>query len=83
MDEWESYFGDALEVVNKLLIEKQKKYPKLEPEKIKKFLLSWTQRHLEAKKNRNLKEAFYPALVTFETTCNLAKDKLKARGNHD
>lgn len=72
---FEKYFGNSIKVVNELVEKKSKKYPMLELPKIKQFLLTWTKHHLSTDEKINLKQAFYMALVTFETTCNLAEQR--------
>ena len=76
MTKYKKYFGDAIDKFNEIVVSKKEKYPELDVEKIKTFLLTWTKHHLK-KKGRNLKQALYFAIVTFETACNLAKDKLQ------
>ena len=75
MKEFDMVFKKILKEVNGIIDKKKEKYPMLDIDKIKKFLLSWTKHHLSKQKNKCLKTAFYFALVTFETTCNLAQEK--------
>jgi hypothetical protein len=82
-NEFNEFFKPILKKVNKLVIKKATKYPMLDIDKIRTFLLSWTKNYYKQQKNKDLKVAFYKALVTFETTCNMAKEKSKEKKNED
>ncbi len=76
MNEFDRYFLSIKKKVYKILYKKLTKYPMLDSEKMKRFLLTWTRHHLSRMKKKNLKLAFFEAIITLETTCNLAKQKL-------
>ena len=77
MNEYEKFFKSVFKKFNKIVIKKAAKYPMLDIEKIRRFLLTWTKHHMT--KGKNLKESLYLAIITFKTTCNLAIAE-KAKG---
>jgi hypothetical protein len=75
VDEFNKFFKNVIKKVNKIVIKKSTKYPMLDIGKIRTFLLTWTK-HFMKKDKDNIINAFYKAIITFETVCNLAKQKL-------
>ena len=76
MSEFNTFFGKVTKKVNRIVDKKKKKYPMLDIEKIRRFLLTWTKHYMEKNEKLNLKMALYHAIIVFETSCNLAIDKL-------
>lgn len=82
--DFEEVFKNIIKKANKIVEKKKKKYPMLDLTKIKTFLVTWTLHYLDQQKKKkekkNLKMAFYGAIIVFETSCNLAIEKLN-QGN--
>jgi len=75
MNEYKKFFKSVFKDFNEIVIGKATKYPMLDIEKIRRFLLTWTKHYMD--KGKNLKESLYSAIIIFETTCNIAAEKGK------
>ncbi len=76
MSEFDVFFKGIIKKVNNIVDKKKIKYSMLDIVKIKQFLLTWTKHYLSQQKRKDIKVAFYEAIIVFEMSCNMATEKL-------